>query len=66
MNHRKLLLSLVALALVASATAALAVPSCTDWMKQPNGTSWRTCVDDNGKQYCEESKNGKVTRVKCT
>ena|GEM_PF-1676436 len=29
-------------------------PSCTDWMKQENGCYWRTCVGDDGKQYCEE------------
>jgi hypothetical protein len=46
-------------------TVALAAPSCTGWMKQPDGSYWRTCVDDKGRQYCEQSKNGRVSRVSC-
>lgn len=29
-----------------------AAPSCTDWMKQDNGTYWIECVDDNGNSHC--------------
>jgi hypothetical protein len=46
-------------------TIALAAPSCTGWMKQPDGSYWRTCVDDKGRQYCEQSKNGHISRVRC-
>jgi hypothetical protein len=43
-----------------------AVPSCTDWTLQTDGTYWRTCVDDQGRQYCEQTVDKKtITRVKC-
>jgi hypothetical protein len=48
-----------------TATFAVAAPSCTNWMKQPDGSQWRTCVDDKGKQYCESAKNGQISRVSC-
>ena len=66
MKLRTALLLLVSVTLLIGGTVARAVPSCTDWMAQPSGVSWRTCVDDNGKQYCQEKdKKGKVTKVKC-
>lgn len=46
-------------------SSALAVPSCTDWMKQNDGSYFRTCVDDSGKQYCESSYKGHISRVSC-
>jgi hypothetical protein len=52
-------------ALFLMVTVALAVPSCTAWMKQTDGSYFRTCVDDKGRQYCEVSKNGRVSRVAC-
>lgn len=45
--------------------------SCTDWMWQPDtGCYWKTCVDNNGKQYCLEccKKKGETCvakKVKC-
>lgn len=45
---------------------ARAADSCTGWMPQPNGCSFRTCVDDKGRQYCEEACGRNApTRVKC-
>ena len=44
------LLALTVLSL--SAGMARAEQSCTDWMDQGNGTSWTTCVGDDGKQRC--------------
>ena len=44
---------------------AEAAPSCTEWMKQDNGCEWRTCVGDDGKQYCEEKCGDTISRVKC-
>ncbi|MBW6506396.1 MAG: hypothetical protein K0B00_06550 [Rhodobacteraceae bacterium] len=38
-------------------TFAFAEPSCTGWMDQGNGTSWKTCVGDDGKQRCYEINN---------
>ncbi len=45
--------------------AAAAAPECTGWMKQEDGTEWRTCVGDDGKQYCEQRKDNVITRVDC-
>jgi hypothetical protein len=46
-------------------TAASATPSCSNWLKQNDGSYWRECVDDSGRTYCEVSKNGTVSRVSC-
>ncbi|MGQ0545206.1 MAG: hypothetical protein ACT4P3_07720 [Betaproteobacteria bacterium] len=39
--------------------------SCTNWMAQSNGCSWRTCVDNKGRQYCQQACRGSVTNVSC-
>lgn len=39
--------------------------SCTGWMLQPNGCYWRTCVDSQGRQYCEQCCGQNCSRVKC-
>jgi len=40
--------------------------NCTGWMKQNNGCSERVCVDNKGKQYCQQSCPGRqVTRIRC-
>lgn len=39
--------------------------SCTDWMLQSNGCYWRTCVDSEGHQYCEECCGQNCSRVEC-
>jgi len=59
-------LSIVALTLLSLSSPAAAVPSCTVWMAQSDGSEWRTCVDDNGNQYCERKYNGYITRVACS
>jgi hypothetical protein len=56
---------LLLLAGLAVAGSAKPSPSCSNWMKQADGSSWRTCVDDNGRQYCEVEKNGYISRVSC-
>ncbi|MGA3174488.1 MAG: hypothetical protein ABSE25_08725 [Syntrophorhabdales bacterium] len=40
--------------------------SCTDWMLQDNGCYWRTCVDSQGSQYCEQCCGKNCSRVKCS
>ena len=46
--------------------AQAAADNCTLWSKQDNGCYWRTCVSDStGQQYCQQSCNGKVTKVSC-
>jgi hypothetical protein len=52
--------------MLAIASAAMAADSCTNWMPQPDGTQFRTCVDGQGRQYCEQlGKDGKIGRVSC-
>lgn len=41
-----------------------AEPSCVD-APQPDGTTWRTCVGDDGRMYCESCSNGVCSRVSC-
>jgi len=55
--------AIAALSLVSG--SVIAAPSCSVWMAQPNGTQWRTCVDDQGRQYCEQAAGGSVTRISC-
>ncbi len=40
-----------------SASAAYAGPSCASWMDQGDGTSWTTCVNDDGTQHCYRINN---------
>jgi hypothetical protein len=37
------------------------------WMWQPDGSYWRTGVDDSGNQHCQTkpSENGPVSDVSC-
>lgn len=42
-----------------------AADSCAE-APQPDGTLWRTCVDDAGRQYCESCSNGVCSRVSCS
>jgi len=67
MKSNKVILVPVVALLLLTGISALAVDSCSNWMKQANGTHWRTCVDDKGHQYCETADaNGKnVSRVSC-
>lgn len=49
-------------------TAAYAEPSCTNWMDQGNGTSWRECVNDDGSQHCyliSNAPGSTAYEVKC-
>ncbi len=57
--------AIIAAMLTLTGTLAYAAPSCTDWMLQSDGSYFRTCVDDQGRQYCESSSNGHVSRVSC-
>jgi hypothetical protein len=65
-SNRIMPLLVLALLMLAGMTA-LAEDNCSVWMKQTDGTYWRTCVEDNGHQYCQTAdSNGKnVTRVAC-
>jgi len=39
--------------------------SCSNWLRQNDGSYWRMCVDSQGRTYCEVSQNGTITRVAC-
>lgn len=56
---------LVAIALVTLTGVAWAAPVCTAWMPQPDGSSWRSCVADDGTRYCESCKDNQCSRVTC-
>jgi hypothetical protein len=65
---RNLRITCIAVALLGTlwgAAIGLAAPSCSEWLRQPDGSMWRTCVDDNGRQYCEQCKGGTCSRVSC-
>ncbi len=50
-------------------TIANANPTCTGWMNQGDGTSWKECVNDDGSQHCYKISNrpGSVQyEVSCT
>jgi len=51
--------------LAALAAAAFAKPECTDWVRQKDGSHFRTCVGDDGRQYCEKLVDRVATRVSC-
>lgn len=49
--------ALVAMLSVMTPAAALAAPTCAVWLDQGDGTSWTTCVDDDGTQTCWRISN---------
>lgn len=61
MKYRNLIIGfvVVSFAVAAGPTAAIAAPSCTDWMDQGDGTSWKECVNDDGTQHCYKISNAK-------
>jgi hypothetical protein len=69
MNRRiRSLICVVLLACSGISSMAFAEPSCSVWMKQSDGSYWRTCVGDDGRQYCEsatDAHGSNATRVSC-
>jgi len=61
----KRLYAILAIVVALGLNFAMAAPTCTIWNPQPDGSYWRMCVDDNGKTYCEQSVNNKITRISC-
>lgn len=56
-------LALISLSFSAAATAA---PKCGRWVPQSNGTDWRMCFDEHGKQYCElRKRNNLIVPMVC-
>jgi hypothetical protein len=51
------LCAVTAFTFASSATVAVAEPSCTEWMDQGDGTSWKECVNDDGSQHCYKVSN---------
>ena len=67
MNKRMVVAACVVPLLAASGAfsrVAVAADSCTEWMDQGDGTSWKECVGDDGKQVCYRINNsaGSVAR----
>ena len=46
------------------ATAAQAEPTCTDWMLQFDGSQIRTCVSDQGQQFCQMIPRGSTIIIR--
>ncbi|MDE1987423.1 MAG: hypothetical protein KGL29_07590 [Alphaproteobacteria bacterium] len=60
MKRRHIVIACVFTAFAVSSAApiaAVAEPSCTDWMDQGDGTSWKECVNDDGSQHCYKISN---------
>ena len=57
MKHRTFVIGLIVIASSAWPTPAIAAPSCTAWMDQGDGTSWKECVNDDGTQHCYKISN---------
>jgi hypothetical protein len=72
MKHRNLVIACIITAFAASTTVttvAIAEPSCTNWMDQGDGTSWKECVNDDGSQHCYKISNAagsKSYEVSCS
>jgi hypothetical protein len=66
-RYALLFLAAVAFVLLASASVAVAEDSCT-CSRQTDGSTWCTCVDDNGNMYCETcpANGGACSRVSCS
>ncbi|MGD9501883.1 MAG: hypothetical protein AB7V40_05285 [Methyloceanibacter sp.] len=47
----------VAVAALAFASTAALADNCT-WAEQSDGSQWGTCVDDNGRMYCQSCPAG--------
>jgi hypothetical protein len=67
MKSNKTILSLAIALLLLAGISTLAADSCSVWMKQADGTFWRTCVDDKGHQYCQtaDAQVKNITTVSC-
>ncbi|MBW1811644.1 MAG: hypothetical protein JRJ87_25880 [Deltaproteobacteria bacterium] len=61
-----LFIAALALALSLGISVVIAEPSCT-CSKQTDGSTWCTCVGDDGKTYCMScpANGGACTRVSC-
>jgi len=59
MKFRNLIIGCMATAFAVGSvpTVAVADPSCTEWMDQGDGTSWKECVNDDGSQHCYKISN---------
>jgi hypothetical protein len=54
-NTRVLMFVMLAPAMSATNTAALADPSCSVWMWQSEGNYWQQCVNDDGSRHCYQA-----------
>ncbi len=64
MKRFRLISSLMLLVAGVVLSAPTWADNCVD-APQPDGTVWRTCVDDAGNRYCESCSNGVCSRVSC-
>jgi hypothetical protein len=50
-------IALVAVLAAMAPVCARAAPNCAVWLDQGDGTSWTTCVNDDGTQTCWRISN---------
>ncbi len=49
-----------------SGTTTVAGKSCSNWLRQADGSNFRVCVGDDGRNYCEQTSGaGPISRVQC-
>ena len=60
---RRLIVLAFAMFIIPGTSAAAA--SCGPWIPQTNGTAWRICVDDQGRQFCQVQRNGGIKQIRC-
>jgi hypothetical protein len=49
--------------------AALAAPSCSNWMWQTDGSYWQQCVNDDGSRHCyraTDDSGSNATEISCS
>jgi len=66
MKHYKFLTAAIIFTLSFAGSSAFAADSCT-WSKQPDGSTWGTCVNDKGENICKScpANGGACSVVTC-
>ena len=68
MGKRLLHSILLAASVLVPAGGVSAAPSCSNWLRQSDGTYWRECVNDDGTTHCYSATDGNgagATEVSC-
>lgn len=61
--------ALIVLMAALIATPAAALPACTAWLVQEDGSYWQQCVNDDGSERCfkaTDASGAHKTEIACT